>query len=153
MASELKQAIKAAMIEAMKAKQKERLGTIRLIQAALKQEEIDNRDVELDDARVLSLLDKMLKQRKESIKQYQSAGRSELAAVEEAEIEIIRSFMPEPLSQDELSKVVREAIEQLGASSIKDMGKVMAQIKPTLQGRCDMSEVSQLIKSSLTQTQ
>lgn len=149
MPTTLKSQIQDAMKDAMRAKEKQRLGVIRLIMAAIKQREVDER-IELNDEQVLSVMDKMLKQRKESIAQYQAAGRQELADVESAEISVIQTFMPEPLSETEITTMVQEAMQQTGASAMKDMGKVMGILKPKLQGRADMSEVSKLIKSQLS---
>jgi len=136
------------MKEAMRAKEKERLGVIRLILAAIKQREVDER-IELSDEQVLITLDKMLKQRRESISQYEAAGRQELADVEAAEIKIIQTFMPEPLSADDIATMIDEAISQTSASEMKDMGKVMGVLKPKMQGKADMAAVSKLIKEKL----
>ncbi|MGD9662868.1 MAG: GatB/YqeY domain-containing protein, partial [Porticoccaceae bacterium] len=119
----IKATITEAMKTAMKAKDKERLGAIRLILADIKRIEVDER-IEVDDARALVILDKMLKQRRDSIKQYQDAGRQELADREQAEVEVIQSFLPQPLSQEELDKLIGDAIAESGAESMKDMGKV-----------------------------
>lgn len=145
----LKQTIIDAMKTAMRNKEKERLGTIRLIQAALKQKEIDER-VELTDEDVLVILDKMVKQRKESIKQYEAANRPELAAIEAAEIEVIQTFLPQQLSQEEVTDIIMQAITETGAEGMNDMGKVMGIIKPKVQGRADMGAISQIIKQKLT---
>ena len=134
---------------AMKAKDKERLGTLRLISSAIKQREVDDR-VELDDDGVLSVLEKMVKQRKESITQYKDAGRDDLLAKEEAELVIISEYMPEALPAEEVESLIRKAIDETGASSMKDMGKVMGILKGQLQGRADMSQVSSQIKSLLS---
>lgn len=147
--SDLKNRISDDMKAAMRAQQKERLGTIRLIQAAIKQREVDER-IELDDTQVIAVLDKMVKQRKESISQYEAAGRDELAAKEQAEIEIIQEFLPEALSEAEVDGMIAEAIAATGASEMKDMGKVMGILKPKLQGRADMSAVSAQIKAKLS---
>lgn len=144
----LKPAITAAMKDAMRAKQKERLGTIRLILAELKRIEVDER-IELDDARVLAVLDKMLKQRRDSIQQYESAGRQDLADVESAEITVIETFLPAALTPDEIENLLDEAVAASGADSVRDMGKVMAILKPKLQGRADIGSVSQLVKQRL----
>ncbi len=149
MADTLKDAIMADMKEAMRAKDKDRLGTIRLIQAAIKQLEVDER-TELGDEQVLAVLDKMVKQRRDSISQYNEAGRGELAAKEEAELEIIQKYLPEALSEAELDSLIDEAISSTGAESMKDMGKVMGQLKPKVQGRADMGEVSARIKARLS---
>ena len=140
--------VKAAMKAAMKAKEKERLATIRLIQAEFKRIEVDER-IEIDDARALAVLDKMVKQRRDSATQYQDAGRDELAAQENAEIAVLQEFMPEQLSEAELIAMVDAAIAASGASGMQAMGPVMGQLKPQLQGRADMGAVSQLVKSRL----
>lgn len=133
---------------AMKAKDKERLGTLRLISAAIKQREVDDRD-DLDEDGMLAVLEKMVKQRKESISQYKDAGRDDLLATEEAELGIIREYMPEAMPQEEVEAMIRQTIDETGASSMKDMGKVMGKLKGQLQGRADMSEVSKQIKAML----
>ncbi|MBD3671397.1 MAG: GatB/YqeY domain-containing protein [Gammaproteobacteria bacterium] len=147
--SELKARITEEMKAAMRAKDKERLATIRLIQAAIKQKEVDDR-VELTDADVLAVLDKMVKQRRESIAQYEKAGRDELAAKEQVEIDVIQDYLPEALSDDEIDAMIAEAINATGAAEMKDMGKVMGQLKPKLQGRADMGAVSGKIKAKLS---
>ena len=147
--SQLKAQIQEAMKDAMRAKEKERLGVIRLILAAIKQREVDER-IELNDEQVLVTLDKMLKQRRESISQYEAAGRQELADVEAAEIKIIQTYMPEPLSADDIAAMIDEAVAQTGASEMKDMGKVMGVLKPRMQGKADMGAVSKLIKDKLS---
>ena len=144
----LKVRIQDDMKAAMKAGEKERLATIRLIMAAVKQREVDER-IDLDDSQVLQVLDKMVKQRRDSINQYRDAGRDELAAKEQAEIDVIQMYLPEPLSPDEINALIDAAIAETGASSMKDMGKVMGMLKPKLQGRADMGTVSGLIKSRL----
>jgi len=148
MSETLKQHIQSAMKDAMRAKEKTRLGVIRLVLAAIKQIEVDER-VELDDARVLVVLDKMVKQRRESISQYEAAGRDELADVEKGEILIIQDFLPEQLSEADVVAMVDEALAQSGAAAMKDMGKVMGIIKPKAQGRADMNVISKLIKEKL----
>ncbi len=140
--------LKDEMKQAMRNKEKSRLGVIRLIMSAIKQKQVDERIV-LDDGQVIVVLDKMLKQRRESIRQYRDAGRNELAEVEEAEILVIQDFLPQPLSADEISDMVQAAVTDCSASSIKDMGKVMAILKPAMQGRADMSVVSVKIKELL----
>lgn len=144
----LKQSISSAMKAALRAGEKERLGAVRLMMAEIKRVEVDER-IEVDDARVLAILDKMLKQRRDSRQQYQDAGRDDLASQEAFEIGIIEEFMPARLGADELAALVAEAIDQSGAASMKDMGKVMALVKPQVQGRADMGQVSALVKSSL----
>jgi uncharacterized protein YqeY len=146
--SELKNRIAEDMKAAMRAKEKDRLGVIRLIMAALKQREVDER-IELDDTQVLAVLDKMVKQRRDSIEQYTNAGRDELADKERFEVEVIQQYMPSALSEAELDAIIKEAIADVGASSMKDMGKVMAQIKPKVQGRADMGQVSQKVKAAM----
>jgi uncharacterized protein len=149
MADSLKEQITSDMKDAMRAKEKDRLGTIRLIQAAIKQREVDER-IELDDEQVLAVLDKMVKQRRDSITQYRDAGREELAAVEEAELVIIQHYLPEALSEAEIDSFIDEAISSSGAESMKDMGKVMGLLKPKVQGRADMGAVSARIKARLS---
>ena len=146
----LKATIKDAMKEAMRAKEKDRLGTIRLIQAEFKRIEVDERiDLAEDDARVLAILDKMAKQRRDSITQYNDAGRAELAEKEQQELQVIQSFLPQPLSDDEINAIVEKAIADSGAAGMQDMGKVMGLIKPQVQGRADMGEISARIKAQL----
>jgi hypothetical protein len=145
----LKATITAAMKAAMKARDKERLGTIRLIQSEFKRIEVDER-IEIDDARALAVLDKMVKQRRDSADQYQKAGRDELAAQENFEIGVIQEFLPAQLSEAELIAMVDAAIAASGASGMQAMGAVMAELKPRLQGRADIGAVSQLVKSRLT---
>ncbi len=145
----LKATITAAMKAAMKARDKERLGTIRLIQSEFKRIEVDER-IEIDDARALAVLDKMVKQRRDSADQYQKAGRDELAAQENFEIGVIQEFLPAQLSEAELITMVDAAIAASGASGMQAMGAVMAELKPRLQGRADIGAVSQLVKSRLT---
>lgn len=145
----LKDRIQQDMKDAMRAKEKSRLGTIRLILAAIKQREVDER-IELDDAQVIAVLDKMTKQRRESISQFEQAGREDLVAQENAELGVIRPYLPEALGEDELNALIDAAMEATGASSIKDMGKVMGQLKPKIQGRADMGAVSARVKSALS---
>ncbi len=145
----LTETIKAAMKAAMKARDKERLATIRLIQAEFKRIEVDER-VEVDDTRALAVLDKMVKQRRDSAQQYLDAGRDELAAVENAEIAVIQEFLPAQLSEDELAQMVDAAIAETGASGMQGMGPVMGKLKPQLAGRADMGAVSQMVKAKLT---
>lgn len=134
---------------AMKAKDKPRLGVLRLITAAIKQREVDER-ITLDDDQVLAVLEKMIKQRKDSIEQYEKAGRDELAQQEAFEIGIIQEYLPEQLSDTEIDALIAEAISSSGAASMKDMGKVMGMLKPKLAGRADMGQVSQKIKQRLS---
>ena len=137
------------MKSSMKSGNKERLGVIRLMLAAIKQIEVDER-IELDNDRITTVLDKMAKQRRESITQFDSAGRDDLTAIEQAELEIILEYLPEALSDAEINDLVEQSINATGAVTIKDMGKLMGMLKPQLQGRADMSKVSQLIKSRLS---
>ncbi|MEO1878832.1 MAG: GatB/YqeY domain-containing protein [Methylococcales bacterium] len=144
----LKSRIKDDMKVAMRAKDKERLIVIRTILAAIKQIEVDER-VELDNDRIVVVLDKMLKQRRESIKQFNEAGRTDLSDIEEAEVLVIQSFLPKALSEDEIKELVEQAITAAAAESVKDMGKVMGILKPQMLGRADMSVVGKLIKARL----
>ena len=132
----------------MRAKDKARTQALRLIQAELKRVEVDER-IELDDSRIISILDKMLKQRRDSIKQFTDAGRNELAEGELFEVSVIQDFLPEALSEEALSAIVVKAIADSDASGMKDMGKVMALVKPQIQGRAEVGKVSQLVKSKL----
>lgn len=141
----LKQQIQDAVIVAMKAKEKPRLAALRLVTSAIKQIEVDER-IELDDSRVITVLDKMLKQRRESISQFKTAGRDELVAQETFEINIIGEFLPQPLTQGEIETIVNNAVAQTDATTIRDMGKVMGRVKPQITGRADMAEVSAKIK-------
>jgi uncharacterized protein YqeY len=145
----LKERIQEDMKAAMRAGEKDRLGTIRLILAAVKQREVDER-ITLDDAQVLSVLDKMGKQRRESIAQFQAGGRADLVAKENAELTIITAYMPAPLTDHELNALINQAISETGAASIKDMGKVMGIIKSKAQGRADMAAVGARIKARLS---
>ena len=147
--SDIKSKITSAMKQAMRDKEKERLGVIRLMQAAFKQKEVDDR-IELDDVSVLAILEKMLKQRRDSVEQYQKAKREDLVAKEEFEIEVIKEFMPSALSSGEIKIIVEEAVAECNALSMKDMGKVMSIIRPKLQGRADMAVVSDVVKSMIT---
>ena len=137
------------MKTAMRAAEKDRLATVRLILAAIKQREVDERIV-LDDSQVLSVLEKMVKQRRESITQFNAGGRSDLAAKEQAELDVIGAYLPAQLSESELDAMIQAAIAETGASSIKDMGKVMGIIKGKAQGRADMGVVGARIKARLT---
>ena len=145
----IKARITEDMKAAMRAKQTDRLSTIRLILAEFKKIEVDER-IELDEARSLAVLDKMIKQRKDSIKQYEAANRPELAAKEAAEILVIQEYMPARLSEAEIISLMTDAIAQSGANTSQDMGKVMGILKPKLQGKADMGEVSKLVKSKLS---
>lgn len=144
----LKDLIKDDMKVAMKAKDKPRLNVIRMIMAAVKQIEVDER-IELDNSRTIVVLDKMLKQRRESIKQFNDAGRTDLSEIEENEILVIQSFLPKALAPEEIEVMVIKAISDTSANSIKDMGKVMGILKPQMIGRANMSDVSAIIKAKL----
>lgn len=144
----LKDQLQDEMKAAMRAKDKARLGVIRLMLAALKQREIDER-ISLDDSQVIATLDRMTKQRRESFTQYRDAGRNDLAEQESFELEVIQSFMPAPLSDAEIDQLISTTIATSGAETIRDMGKVMAQLKPQLQGRADMAAVSAQVKARL----
>lgn len=144
----LKQQLTDDMKTAMKAGEKERLGVIRLINAAIKQREVDER-IELDDAAVLAVLEKMVKQRKDSITQYEAAKREDLAAVERAEMAVIETYLPAKLGEAEVLAAIKDAIAQTGASGPADMGKLMGVLKPRLAGQADMGQVSALVKKAL----
>ena len=141
--------IKASMKEAMKARAKERLATIRLILADFKRVEVDER-IEIDDARALLILDKMVKQRRDSATQFQDAGRDELAAIEVAEIAIIQEFLPKQLSEDEIIAMIDDVLSAIEVKGMAAMGALMGAIKPKLQGRADMGAVSKIVKAKLT---
>jgi uncharacterized protein YqeY len=145
----LKERITEDMKAAMRASEKERLSTIRMVQAAIKQREVDERIV-LDDAQVIAVLEKMVKQRKESIAQFEQGGRADLAAKEQAEIVLLQSYLPAQLSDAEIEAIVQDAIAATGASSVKDMGKVMGAVKAKAAGRADMGAVSARIKAALS---
>jgi hypothetical protein len=144
----LKQRLQDDMKAAMKGGEKRRLGIIRLINAAIKQREVDER-IELDDTQVLAVLDKMLKQRRDSLSQYEAAGRQDLADQEGYEIEVCQGYMPAAMGEDEIAAVITEALGATGAASMKDMGRVMGLVRPKVQGRADMAQVSALIKQRL----
>ena len=146
--STLKERITEDMKAAMRSGEKERLGVIRMITAAIKQREVDER-ISLDDAQVLSVLEKMIKQRKESVEQFKAGNRQDLADKEAAEITLVQGYMPSQLSAAELDALINEAVAATGASSIKDMGKVMSLIKAKAQGRADMGAVGAKIKAKL----
>jgi uncharacterized protein YqeY len=146
--SPLKTRITDAMKDAMRAKDKARLGTIRLALSEIKRIEVDER-IDPDDARIISILDKMVKQRNESIKQYEAGGRQDLADQESFEIGVLKEFLPEAISDAELADIIRAAIAETGASSVKDMGKVMGIVKPKVLGRADMAVVGSQIKALL----
>ena len=145
----LKDDIKADMKEAMKAKDSARLGSIRLLQAAIQRKEVDER-IELDDAQVLAVVEKLVKQSRDAIGQFEQAGRQELADKELADVAVWEKYLPEQLSDEEIDALVKEALAQSGASSMKDMGKVMGMLKPKLQGKADMGKVSARIKAALS---
>ena len=134
--------------DAMRARDKKKLDALRLIAAAIKQIEVDER-IDIDDARMLTILDKLAKPRNESISQFRAAGRDELVAQEEFELALINQYLPEPLSDEEVASLVETAMLTVGAEKMSDMGKVMAELKPQLQGRADMSKVSAMIKARL----
>lgn len=144
----LRQRLEEDMKSAMRAKDKERLGTVRLMLAAIKQREIDER-ITLDDAQIIAVLDKMTKQRRDSITQYEAAGRQELADIEAAEIRVIQAYLPAALGEAELDALIRAAIAASGAAGPQDVGKVMAVLKPQLQGRADMGLASRKVKDAL----
>lgn len=146
--SDLKSQLKDAQKAAMRAKAKARLTVIRGMLAAIKRIEVDER-IELDDARILSVLDKMLKQRRDSISQFEAAGRNDLADQEKYEMGVVQEFLPAQLTTAEIDALIAAAIAATGASSMQDMGKVMGQLKPQLQGRADLGKVSAQIKASL----
>jgi len=146
--SPLKQAFTEAMKDAMRAKDKPRLGTIRLALSEIKRIEVDER-IDLDDGRIIGILDKMIKQRRESIRQYASADRPELVAQEQFEIEVIQEFLPQALDANELEQIIKSAVTESGATSMKEMGKVMNLVRPKVVGRADMAEVSKQIKALL----
>ncbi|MBR9829102.1 MAG: GatB/YqeY domain-containing protein [Oceanospirillales bacterium] len=146
--SDLKSTLTEQMKDAMRAKDKVRLGTIRMIQAEIQRVEVDER-IKLDDERILVVMDKMQKQRKDSITQYLAAERPELAEKEQQELEVIKTFLPQPLSDTEITQIIDDAIAASGASSMQDMGKVMALVKPRVQGRADMGSISGRVKQKL----
>ncbi len=145
----LKQRINEDMKAALKAKDSARLSAIRLLMAAIKQKEIDER-IELDDAGVISVIEKMLKQRRDAIAQYEAAKRQDLADAEKFEVEVLSGYLPQPLSKEEIAALIARAIAETGAKSPAEMGKVIAFLKPQLAGRADMSEVSRLVKTRLS---
>lgn len=134
---------------AMRAGEKKRLGTLRMAQAAIKQKEVDER-IELDDAAVLALIDKLIKQRRDSAEQYRGGQREDLAAIEEAEIEVLQAYLPEPLTDAEIDEIIDAAIRETEAASMADMGRVMGRIKPQVQGRADMGAVSGRVRQRLS---
>jgi uncharacterized protein YqeY len=144
----LRQQITEDMKAAMRAKEAQRLGAIRLLLAAMKQREVDER-IELSDEQVVTVIEKMLKQRRDSITQYEAAGRQDLADNEKYEVSVLQGYMPQALSEAEIEVLVSAAVASSGAAGVKDMGKVMAVVKPQMAGRADMGKVSALIKSKL----
>jgi len=144
----LKQQIQDDVKTAMRERARKRLGALRLITAAIKQIEVDKR-IELDDQAVLAVLDKMAKQRRESLQQYEAAGRDDLAAQEKFELELISGYLPEALGEDEVAALIEQAIAATGASSIRDMGAVMNRLRGDVQGRADMKAVSNAVKTQL----
>ncbi len=147
-AMSIKEQLQEDIKSAMRAKESARLSTLRLVTAAIKQKEVDER-VELNDAAVLAVLEKMIKQRKDSIAQFQAGGRQDLVDIEQAELAILTTYMPAQLSEAEVTAAIQAAIAQVGAAGPQDMGKVMAVIKPQLAGKADMGLVSQILKSKL----
>lgn len=146
--SDLKTQINDDVKVAMRNKDKARLSALRLITAAIKQIEVDER-IEMDDSKVLNILDKMAKQRRDSIAQYEKADRQDLIDQEQFELDLIQSYLPQPLTDNEIAELIDGAIAETGAESVKDMGKVMGKLKPALQGRADMGKVSGLVKAKL----
>ncbi len=144
----LKVRISDDMKAAMKARESERLATIRLLMAAMKQKEVDER-IELDDAAIITVIDKMLKQRRDSVTQYEAAGRQDLADKEKFEMDVLTGYLPEPLTDAELDAMIADAIAATGAASMQDMGKVMGVVRPLMAGRADMAAVSTRIKAAL----
>lgn len=149
MSSELKSVITESVKDAMRAKDKPRLAVLRMITAEIKNIEVNER-IDVDDQRLLIVLDKMVKQRRDSARQYADNGRPELAEQEQFEIEVIQAFLPKQLSEEELRQVVSETAGEVGATSMADMGKLMAALKPKVQGRADMGQVGQIVKAQLT---
>jgi uncharacterized protein YqeY len=144
----LKQEITSAMKDAMRAKDKPRLGTIRLALSEIKRVEVDER-IDPDDTRIIGILDKMVKQRRESIRQFEAGSRQELADIEQAEIEVLQVFMPKALTDEEVGNILAVAMVESGAKTMQDMGKVMALVRPQVVGKADMGAVSQKIKAAL----
>ena len=145
----IKDRINNDLKDAMRARDKKKLDTLRLVTAAVKQVEVDER-IDIDEERMLVILDKLVKQRKESLTQFKAAGRDDLVAQEQFELDLIGHYLPEPLSEAEIDALIAQALADVGAEKISDMGKVMAQLKPQLQGRADMSKVSAMIKARLS---
>tara|TARA_Y100000748_G_C15439024_1_gene466408 strand:+ start:302 stop:751 length:450 start_codon:yes stop_codon:yes gene_type:complete len=147
--TDIKNKITEDVKSAMRSKDKERLAALRLIQAGLKQKEVDDR-IELNDEQTIAILDKMAKQHRDSIEQFGRANRNDLIEKEQQELNIIESYLPEQLSNDDINSLIEHAISEVGANSLKDMGKIMALLKDKLQGRADMGHVSRLIKAKLS---
>lgn len=147
--SDLKSQLKDAQKQAMRAKEKQRLVVIRSMLAEIKRVEVDER-IELDDARILAILDKMLKQRRDSISQFEAAERTDLADQEKYEMSVVQEFLPAQLTAEEIADMIEAAVAATGATSMQDMGKIMGQLKPQLQGRADMGKVSGQIKARLS---
>jgi uncharacterized protein YqeY len=145
----LKARIQDDVKSAMRSRDRESLGALRLVTAAIKQKEVDER-IELNDEQVLAVLDKMVKQRRESLEQFEKAGREDLAEKERFELGLIQEYLPEPLGEDELAALIQSTINGLGASSIRDMGQVMSALRGQVQGRADMKAVSQAVKQQLS---
>jgi len=145
----IKQRINDDVKAAMRGKDRERLGVLRLITAAIKQKEVDER-IELDDSQTLAVLDKLAKQHRDSIEQYDNAGRADLVVKEQFELAIVQEYLPRPLSEEALVELVKAAVAEAGAGSMQDMGKVMGLLKPKVQGRADMGRVSALVKNELS---
>jgi uncharacterized protein YqeY len=148
-ASPLKQQLTEAMKDAMRARDKPRLGTIRLALSEIKRVEVDER-IDPDDLRITGILDKMVKQRRESIRQFEAAERTDLVEQEQMEIGVLQEFLPQPLGESELAQIIETALSESGAKSMQDMGKVMGLVKPKVIGRADMGKVSQKIKAALS---
>ncbi len=146
--SNLKERLNEDVKVAMRNKDRDRLVTLRMITAAIKQKEVDER-IELDDTRVLAIIDKMARQHRDSIQQYEAAGRTDLVDKEKNELAIVQGYLPEQLGEEEVKQLIQSAIQATGASSVKDMGKVMAIIRPQIQGRADMTRTGELIKALL----
>jgi uncharacterized protein YqeY len=145
----LKEKITEDMKSAMKSKEPERLGAIRLLWAAIKQKEVDER-IEVSDDDILNVIEKMLKQRRDSIEAYKNANRADLLAIEEFEVSLLQHYLPEPLNESQVDKIIEDTIKSLGAVSIKDMGSVMNSVKPQVAGKANMAEISKKIKTKLT---
>ena len=150
MADSLKARILEDVKDAMRARDKARLGTLRMVTAAIKQQEVDRRTSSLDDTAVVAVLEKMLKQRRESVRQYEDAGREDLASGEREEIAVIEQYMPRALDAAEIDAIIEAAIDDAGAATMKDMGRVMGLLKPRVQGRADMGAVSASVRARLS---